>query len=279
MLKEVPSAGFAVRGTKTDMDGILALEGWFLEKPVTLQSQGEQMVGMLHLPEGKGPFPAVAIYHGFTGTKVEPHRIFVKMARALADQGIAAARFDFRGSGDSEGDFADMTVSGEIADGIRVLDFLQEQQLVDRNRLGVLGLSMGGAVAASVAGKDERVKSLVLWAAVAQFDIFEKDEELLRQGQELGYADVGGNVLNYSFYEDFRTHNPLRWVSRFQGPALIIHGDEDPTVPVTHAKLYYEAIPGEKKKFIVSGADHTFNRRDWEEIVIKKTAEWFRNKL
>ena len=65
-----------------------------MEKPVTLISQGEQMVGMLHLPEN-GPFPAVAIYHGFTGTKVEPHRILSR-CRALAREGVAAVRFDFR---------------------------------------------------------------------------------------------------------------------------------------------------------------------------------------
>lgn len=263
-----------------DIFSIVSLqEGWFLEKPVTLQSQGEQMVGMLHLPEGKGPFPGVAIFHGFTGTKVEPHRIFVKMARALVDQGIAAVRFDFRGSGDSEGDFADMTVSGEIVDGIRVLDFLQEEPLVDGTRLGVVGLSMGGAVAASVAGKDERVKSLVLWAAVAQFGLFEKEEELLRQARELGYADLGGNVLNYSFYEDARTQDPLKWAAKYKGPALIIHGDEDPTVPIAHADLYENAFTGTKEKFIVPGADHTFNRRDWEAKVIGKTAEWLRNTL
>ncbi|HHV94301.1 MAG TPA: alpha/beta fold hydrolase [Firmicutes bacterium] len=250
-----------------------------MEKPVTLISQGEQMVGMLHLPDGKGPFPAVAIYHGFTGTKVEPHRIFVKMSRALVQKGIAAVRFDFRGSGDSEGDFADMTVSGEIADAVRVLDFLQDLSEVDGQRLGVLGLSMGGAVAASVAGLDKRVKCLALWAAVAKFDIFERQEELLGQAREQGYADVGGNLLKYSFYEDARKQDPLALVARFPGPALIVHGDADPTVPVEHADLYYSAVNGEKEKFIVPGADHTFNRHDWEKAVIDKTADWFRSKL
>ncbi|MGI6566795.1 MAG: alpha/beta fold hydrolase [Firmicutes bacterium] len=250
-----------------------------MEKPVTLISQGEQMVGMLHLPEGNGPFPAVAIYHGFTGTKVEPHRIFVKMSRALAREGVAAVRFDFRGSGDSEGDFADMTVSGEIQDAIRVLDFLQEQPQIDGDRLGILGLSMGGAVAASVAGLDRRVKCLALWAAVAVFDLFEGEEGLLRQAREQGYADIGGNVLNYSFYEDARKQDPLKLAAGFKGPALIVHGDADPTVPVEHADLYYEAVGGEKEKFIVAGADHTFNRHEWEKAVIDKTADWFRSRL
>lgn len=237
------------------------------------------MVGMLHLPEGTGPFPAVAIYHGFTGTKVEPHRIFVKMARALVAEGIAAVRFDFRGSGDSEGDFADMTVSGEIADGIRVLDFLEEQSKIDAARFGVLGLSMGGAVAASVAGKDKRVKSLALWAAVARFDLFESEPELLNQARELGYVDLGGHVLNYAFYEDARVQDPLKRLSKFEGPALIVHGDEDPTVPISHADLYYNTVLGKKEKFVVPGADHTFNRHDWETAVINKTAEWFRSTL
>lgn len=146
-----------------------------MEKPVVLENLGQQMIGMLHLPEVPGPVPAVAIYHGFTGTKIEPHRIFVKMARALNALGIAAVRFDFRGSGDSEGDFADMTVTGEISDAVKILDFLAGLPEVDASRLGILGLSMGGAVAATVAGIDERVKSLTLWSAVADFKIFERD--------------------------------------------------------------------------------------------------------
>jgi len=250
-----------------------------LERPVVLESHGQQMVGMLHLPQGKGPFPAVAIYHGFTGTKVEPHRLFVKMARALMAAGIAAVRFDFRGSGDSEGDFADMTVSGEIADAIRVLDFLEEHEAVDAQRLGVLGLSMGGAVAASVAGKDTRVKSLALWAAVAKFDVFETEEELLAQARKQGWVDLNGNMLKYSFYEDARQQKPLDWARRFSGTALIVHGDADPTVPVAHADLYYDALAGTKEKFIVPGADHTFNSQKWETAVIEKTAAWFGDTL
>lgn len=237
------------------------------------------MLGVLHLPEGEGPFPAVAIYHGFTGTKVEPHRIFVKMARALGRAGIAAVRFDFRGSGDSAGDFADMTVSGEIIDARRVLDFLQKQEVVDGDRLGVLGLSMGGAVAASVAGQDRRVKSLALWAAVAQFSLFETQGELqgvlVEEAEAIGYADIGGNVLKYAFYEDARKQDPLKWVSAYEGPALIVHGDGDPTVPVAHADLYFDAIRGKKEKFIIPGADHTFNSHAWETAVIEKTAAWF----
>ena len=69
---------------------------------------------ILHLPTARdASCPAVAFFHGFTGTKVEPHRIFVKTARELAAIGFYVLRFDFRGCGDSAGDFSEMTIGGE----------------------------------------------------------------------------------------------------------------------------------------------------------------------
>ena len=235
-----------------------------MEKPVVIKNLGQQMVGMLHLPEGEGPFPAVALYHGFTGTKVEPHRIFVKMARRLNALGIAAVRFDLWAR-ETVRRFADMTVSGEISDGIKILDYLTELEAVDSQRLGVLGLSMGGAVAACVAGRDDRVKSVALWSAVADFALFAQNKEALAKAKEQGYADVGGNVLNYEFYEDASKHDPAAAIAKFAGPVLIVHGSEDPTVPVSHADIFEQAISGQKEKVILLGADHTYNRRDWEE--------------
>ncbi len=129
--------------------------------------QGQRIAAMAHIPEGNGPHPAVMMLHGFTGDKVESHYLFVKTARALAQAGFVALRFDFRGSGESEGRFQDVTIPGEIEDALTVLSWLAEQPYVDVDRLGVLGLSMGGCVAAHVAGADPRIKALVLWAAVA----------------------------------------------------------------------------------------------------------------
>src|ERR1035441_774266 len=115
-----------------------------MEKQISFSVRGQKLYGMLHLPKGKGPAPALSMFHGFTGNRFEPHQLFVKTARRLAKDGIAVLRFDFRGSGESEGDFKDITVPGEIEDGRESLNFLSAQPEVDPNRLGILGLSMGG---------------------------------------------------------------------------------------------------------------------------------------
>ena len=47
--------------------------------------------------------------------------MFVKCSRALAQVGVASLRFDFYGSGESDGEFRQMTLRGEIADGRALL--------------------------------------------------------------------------------------------------------------------------------------------------------------
>src|ERR1700758_409075 len=130
---------------------------------------GKRLRGMIHRPEearSRRGTPAVIFLHGFTGDRMESHWIFVKCARALAKAGIASLRFDFYGSGESEGEFCEVTLQGEISDAQAAGGVFRQQKGIDARRLGLCGLSLGGAVAACVAAR-LRVQALVLWAALA----------------------------------------------------------------------------------------------------------------
>ena len=76
-----------------------------MQQACYFSNEGQQIAGTVHIPDGPGPFPGVLLCHGFTGQRIEAHFIFVKMSRALEQAGIASLRFDFRGSGESEGRF------------------------------------------------------------------------------------------------------------------------------------------------------------------------------
>ena len=118
-----------------------------------LTSAGKTLRGVLHLPAAapRDPAPAVVLFHGFTGNRMESHWMFVKCSRALAQAGVASLRFDFYGSGESDGEFRQMTLRGEIADGRAAVAFLRTQKGIDPKRVGLQGLSLGGAVAATLA--------------------------------------------------------------------------------------------------------------------------------
>lgn len=174
----------------------------------------------------------------------------------------------------------DVTVEGEISDGLKSLDFLQAQPELDPHRIGVLGLSLGGLVAACVAGRDARVKSLALWAALGLVEeVTALDEEHQQAAQqqlaERGFIDERGNLMGAGFVEGLAQTRPLEEVARYQGPALIIHGTKDETVDPRHALAYEKAIPGRTELHLVEGADHTFDRHEWEREVIEVTRHWF----
>jgi len=255
-----------------------------LQKPVEFESCKQTVRGTLHIPEGAGKFPAVLLCHGFTGSRTESHFLFVKMSRELERRGIASLRFDFRGSGESDGEFVEMTVSGEICDARAALDFLARQRRVDRGGIGMLGLSLGGFVAAHVASSDERVKSLVLWSAVATSELI--IERVLtppnrRKLKRDGYIDAGGLAVGKGFFEDVAQLNALDRIARSRAAILIIHGADDEVVPVEHAELYRSAARNarEVRKVIVKKADHVFKNLKHERQVIELTADWFSRTL
>ena len=257
-----------------------------METPVVFDSKGQQVVGMMHLPDGRGRFPGALLLHGFTGTKTEIHRMFVKLSRKLADHGIASLRFDFRGSGDSAGDFEDMTIRSEVADALEALKFLARHKRVNSRRLALIGMSMGGAIASHVVAREKsRIKSLALWAPVAEgegiLDELSTPEAVASLAQT-GITDHDGNLVGVPFIRQFAEMRPLREVIKSKCPVLIVHGSRDQTVPVHHAEMYERALRSPKrivKKVIIEGADHTFNKHVWESRAIDETLDWLAETL
>jgi len=253
------------------------------EEQVRFRNDGQWLYGMLHLPEGRGPAPGIIMIHGFTGHRIEAHRLFVRAARAIAAAGVAALRFDCRGSGESEGEFVDMTVSGEIADARAALDLLAARQEVDPARLGVLGLSLGGAVAACLAGSDRRVKALALWTPVAYL-LGAIGANIVAPGAEQqmatqGWVDLGGNRVGRGFVEDLPNIRPLEAVRGYRGPALLVYGTCDQALSPEHPQAYLQTLTGPTEYVTVEGADHVFSSYPWESQAIEATVRWLAGTL
>src|SRR5579863_2729220 len=98
-----------------------------MESPVEFQNRpGKWLRGMIHRPSSlarRRAAPGVIFFHGFTGDRMESHWLFVKCSRALAQAGIASLRFDFYGSGESEGEFREVTLRGEISDARAAIEY------------------------------------------------------------------------------------------------------------------------------------------------------------
>ena len=246
------------------------------ESDISFSNQGQSIIGTLALPDGEGPFPVALLLHGFTGTRHElpvigtDDTMFSRAARWLGERGVASLRIDFRGSGDSDGAWEDTTFSGQIADAIAALDYLEMVEGVDSGNISIIGLSQGGLVGASTAGRDARVSSLVLWSAVSN--------PVMSYGILLGYdtllagegsGDEATTIvlpwgaetsLKGPFFDDIFLIDPVAEIASYRGPLLVITGARDDTVtPQPQAGQvfldYHEGV----EALVVLDGDHIFD--------------------
>jgi uncharacterized protein len=256
--------------------------------------------GMLHLPlePHEKPIPCVLMLHGFTGQALEPHRFFAHIGRAFAANGIAAFRFDYRGGGNSEGDFSEMTAQREVQDARAALRLLDSRPDLDRSRFGLLGLSMGGMVAALTAGV-EPFKALSLLAPTkpqhmlgvvrqakseAEIDnLFDSGfagtefPPTMRFNSRLKVLDFGGNAVSSGFFKGLLELDSVKSVAAHQGASIVIHGTDDQTVPVAIGQEYAKAL--KTVLLEVVGGNHTFDNLEHQDQVIQHLLEFYRSSL
>lgn len=261
------------------------------EIPVRFSNEGQTLVGMIHLPDARPPYPCVVFLHGYTDNRIGEHRLLVKAARELCRSGIACLRFDFRGSGESEGDFADVTLDSELSDARAAIAFLSDFKGIDTYRIGVVGMGFGGSVAACLSA-DNEINSLVLWSPSAFIDFLVeraggvvKDpyawlpENYREAVEKRGRVDIGGFVRGKGFFESISNLDPMREIARYAGPVLLVHGSEDQVMMPVNSELMYDCVKGRRRLVIIDNADHAFSSIRWEQQLIDATRTWFEETL
>jgi len=245
---------------------------------VTFESANGLLRGAFHRPSGNGPFPVVIFFHGFTGTRVEPHRIFVKMSRMLEAEGIASLRFDFYGNGESDGDFEQVTVKGELKDAFAAREFLKGVDCVNQDNLAILGFSLGGMVGALYAGQYGSFRGACLWAPVADAHplwMSGLTSTALKSLERRGWVDKSGSKVSRKFIEGLKGLDPVSSLAEAGTPVIVVHGAQDTAVPVKHGKAYCSACEN-SEYFEIAQSDHCFNSVAAENRALEKSLKWLK---
>ena len=229
-------------------------------KRVSLKVDGLRVAAEVYFPSGKGIHPALCICHGVPAKRTPDRtdRGYPLLAEGFCNEGFVAFIFNFRGTGESEGNF-DML--GWTRDLKAAIDYLFQIDTVDKSRLSLMGFSGGAMASVYCAANDKRVSSIAACACPARFfDIseFSRIEEFLAHCRQVGIIrDDNFPPSVEKWARGFDEVSPIKWIHKIAPrPLLILHGDSDLTVPLSHAWELYHKAKEPKEISIIQGAEH-----------------------
>jgi pimeloyl-ACP methyl ester carboxylesterase len=230
------------------------------------------------------PKKLVFIMHGLGGSKDE--QPIPSVAEAFADRGFLVVSFDTTNSfGESEGDYADATVTNYYADLEDVIHWAAQQPWYVEPFI-LCGHSLGGICTTLFAENyPDKVKALVPIATVVSGKLSleahalfpEKDhlEKWQQRGVRISKRHDGSQAkLKWSHMEDRLQYDLLTKAHRLTMSVLIIVGENDNRTPPTHQKILFDHLPGKKELHIIAGAHHTFNRPHERQELKQFIANW-----
>ncbi|MCS0629276.1 hydrolase 1, exosortase A system-associated [Telluria mixta] len=272
------------------------------ERALAFRCGGAALVGIASVPAGECS-RGVLVVVGGPQYRVGSHRQFALLARHLAENGIAAMRFDYRGMGDSDGEERDFEA---IQDDIRAALDAFIEAVPGLTDVVLWGLCDGASAAAMYAPGDARVRGLVLlnpWVrtddGVARTTLKHHYRDRLRSPEfwrklARGQFDYAGSLTSMlklvrtafagrpadqgaaaSLPE--RMHHGLHV---FTGHTLLVIGGADLTgrefCDVAGSSPAWKRLVATPRVSWrrIEDADHTFSRRAWRDQVAEWTREW-----
>lgn len=235
---------------------------------VTYRSGDLTISGLLNVPHGDGPFPALVLAHGYIPPdEYSTGRGFERSQNYLARNGFVVLHTDYRnhaGSDDDPGNDASLRL-GYVEDVINAVHALERSSLpsVDRERIGILGRSMGGGVALTVAVvRPDLADAIVVFAPISSDAVDNFERWINRPGRrELAQRIIeryGSPEANPSFWRDASART---YFDRVAVPIQIHHGTDDESVPIAWSEETLAALEAAGKDatlFTYEGEGHSF---------------------
>jgi len=233
-------------------------------KYITYDSRdGQPISAYLTVPQGDGPFPLIVLPHG--GPFVQEVVAYDEWGQMLANNGYMVVQPQYRGSFGFGLKFHKDSFTNGGQGGYMMQDdkddvalHLVRRGLVDPERIAMFGWSYGGYAALVAASRTPQIYQCVIaGAAVA---------DQIQQVNYYRYSLRGAQKERQLAYRA-DSINPIDEVANVNIPILLIHGDVDQRVPITHANRYRKELDKHNMEYQyleLEGADHFSNTWTFE---------------
>jgi pimeloyl-ACP methyl ester carboxylesterase len=248
------------------------------KESIVLSHKGQDLYGVWHYPKDRLSYPALILCPGFGSQKSGGFRIYVELAERLCEKGIATLRFDYRGYGDSDGDFFDVTLSSQVEDVVFMMDYLKENESI--HSLSILGGSLGGRIALHAALECiESLHSLLLWVPLITSLQWEKSwEQLKEKNPNFKYQDFQGQRVNAEFVNEFFTWPTPSLIPKLTHlPLFTAYSELDEILTPQHIKelkFQRKSAKAPTTYLELKEADHRFSEVSVRQTLLDATIDY-----
>jgi fermentation-respiration switch protein FrsA (DUF1100 family) len=235
--------------------------------------KGQELAALLERP--KRPAVAYALFaHCFTCSK----DVFAasRIAKGLAENGIATLRFDFTGLGNSQGDFANETFSSNVEDLVAAADHLRT--VFEAPKI-LIGHSLGGAAVLAAAGLINEVKAVATIGAPADpahvAHLFKEHIDEIAVDGEATVELMGRSfTVKKAFLDDIAEQKQMERIASLKKALLVMHSPIDAIVGIENAAKIFSAAKHPKSFISLDDADHLLTRQEDAAYAADVLAAW-----
>jgi exosortase A-associated hydrolase 1 len=270
-----------------------------LEEAFKTSFAGQDLFGIMHLPIAKKKVATVVVLVvGGPQTRVGSHRMYVRLARALAAAGIAVVRFDYAGLGDSPGEwrgykFVHPSITAILRYVSEVFPALQDLFLwslcdgatttavyAASNQYRLSGLILCNPYLHSESGKSKAIVRHYYWRRLVDKELWHKlfsfkfdFVESFSSGIQLVRKSVSETDPSEDFSLEIPPEDFFRSISDFKKPIRFLLSADD----LTALQFYdrYKKLPADESRdaevVFIDHADHTFSGRASTQAAIEAT--------
>ncbi len=266
-----------------------------VELALPVEGLGE-LPGILTVPKGEGPFPAVVLIHGSGASDMDENvgnvKPFRDIAEGLAAQGVAVYRFDKRTKtyGTQLMNNTQFTLEDEsIEDAVNAVQLLAAQKKIDPERILVLGHSLGGNAIPAIARalKEAPVKAcgfIMMAASPRPLDVLMREQFAyldsmgqIPEDQKPTYDVILKDLDKLQEIDSLPEDRPVagaypaywKWLAHYDilqaaeeitQPVLLLQGEEDYQVTMEDFGIWQEYFGGKENWTLKSypGLTHCF---------------------
>lgn len=195
----------------------------------------------------------VIVFHGFMGNKSDHHGMLRLFCEDIHHCGFSAFRFDFLGSGDSDGTFYDEeSMYSQLKQGKAVIEYFQQKGY----KVHLFAFSMGAVLAARLA-EQIKIASLFLLSPAGNFD--EILSKMLHGGKKcIEGWEINGFHISDAFLEEAKAFPYFREIGRYEGPVHLVQGSADQYVSQKSFETYCHLYK-QLRAVWIKEADHCFS--------------------